>query len=193
MPAHTLPNFRIQSSNGISSEFLKAGLLTFGDATNFIAGVSYGRNGNKDDLSTVFTDNCGTCSTKHALLKKLADENGHAEIKLVLGLFRMHAGNTPKVAGTLQQYGLDFIPEAHNYLKVGDSIFDFTRPDSKPADFEDDLIVEIEMLPDQISGYKVAVHQDYLRRWLGENPHIPYDAEQLWQIREQCIADLSAK
>lgn len=193
MSTNTFPDFTIQLSGEISNEFLKKGIFTFSGATTFTANLDYGRNENKDDLKTVFTDNCGTCSTKHALLKALADENGHPEIKLVLGIFRMHAGNTPKVAQTLTKYGLDFIPEAHNYLKFENEIFDFTWPDSKASDFENDLITEMEMLPKQISTYKVALHKNYLKGWLDQNPQIKYDIEEIWKVREECIGDLSGR
>ncbi len=187
----TLPDFTINSKGEISNAFLTKNIFTFSDATRFVANLDYGRNENKNDLKTVFADNCGTCSTKHALLKKLADENGRPKIKLVLGIFKMHSENTPEISQTLQKNKLDYIPEAHNYLKFENEIFDFTKSGSKASDFENDLILEVEMLPNQISAYKVQLHKNYLKTWLNENVNIKLDLEEIWKIREQCIEDLS--
>lgn len=186
-----LPDFRIESLDEISNQFLKKGILTFHPAANFIANLAYGRNANKEDLKSIFEDNCGTCSTKHALLKMLADENGFNEIKLFLGLFKMNAVNTPGISQTLKKNKLEYIPEAHNYLKFESQIYDFTRPNSKASDFENDLIFEIEIAPTQISNYKVQLHREYLQNWLGTNPKIEFDLEGIWKIREECIQDLS--
>ncbi|MEA9414691.1 hypothetical protein [Flavobacterium sp. PL02] len=185
-----LPSFKIQPLGEISNEFLKINISTFSDATHFVANLNYGRNQNKNDLKTVFIDNCGTCSTKHALLKKLADENGFSQVKLILGIFKMNSKNTVAISETLQKNNLDFIPEAHNYLKFENQIFDFTNPNSKPSDFESDLIIEIEMLPNQISNYKVEFHKKQLQEWLNKNEEIKLELEDIWKIREQCILDL---
>ena len=117
----------------------------------------------------MFADNCGTCSTKHALLKRLADENDFKNVKLILGLFRMNKKNTPEISATLMQNDLEFIPEAHCYLKFEEQIIDLTKINSKPTDFLDDLIEEIEISPDQITDYKVNYHKNYLVTWLDNN------------------------
>ena len=70
-----LPDFDIKSTGQISKEFVDRNILTFNQATLFIKELAYGRNADKNNLTSVFMDNCGTCSTKHALLKRLADEN----------------------------------------------------------------------------------------------------------------------
>jgi thiol-disulfide isomerase/thioredoxin len=187
-----LPHFDIQPVGEISKEFLVRNIVTFKNATDFIAKLDYGRNANKNDLKTLFTDNCGTCSTKHAVLKQLADENGFDEIKLVIGIFKMNAENTSEISKTLEKYNLEFIPEAHNYLKYRNQIFDFTKVDAKPSDFENDLMEELEIFPNQISSYKVDFHKKHLQNWLDKNPEIPFDLEEIWAIREQCIQDLAA-
>lgn len=186
-----LPDFRIQSSGEISKEFLKNGVATFSDATNFVANLKYGRNANKEELKTVFSDHCGICSTKHALLKTLADENGFTEIKLFLGIFKMNSKNAFKISKTLRKNKLVYIPEAHNYLKFKNEIFDFTKFNSKASDFESDLILEIEILPNQISSYKVEFHKKFLQEWLHQNTEAAFELEALWKIREKYIQDLA--
>ncbi len=185
------PNFEIKPCGEISNEFLKMDISTFNDACQFIARLPYGRNHDKNDLKTIFSDNCGTCSTKHATLKRLAQENEFEGLKLILGIFKMNAQNTVAITETLRKNNLDFIPEAHNYLKFENEILDFTKRNSNASDFEDSLLLEIEILPNQISNYKVEFHKEFLKKWLTENPEIEFDIEKLWKVREKCIEDLS--
>ncbi|MBA5793786.1 hypothetical protein H1R17_12120 [Flavobacterium sp. xlx-214] len=186
-----LPNFNIETKGEISLEFLKRNMLTFHQAITYIQKLPYGRNADKDNLSTVFIDNKGTCSTKHALLKQVADENNFNEMQLILGIFRMNAQNTFKIAKTLKEYNLEYIPEAHNYLKYKGKIFDFTRMNSSATDFATDLVYEIDIKPSEINQTKIQIHKNFLIDWLNENPNITYSLNEIWSIREQCIKDLS--
>ncbi|MFM2213782.1 MAG: hypothetical protein RL427_1045 [Bacteroidota bacterium] len=185
------PNFEIKPCGEISNEFLKRGISTFQAACQFIASLPYGRNLDKTDLITIFSDHCGTCSTKHAILKTLAQENELEGITLVLGIFKMDVQNTPAIAKTLKRYNLEFLPEAHTYLKFENEIMDFTKSNSSASDFESSLLMELAIAPNQISNYKVAFHKAFLNQWLVENPALEYDLDALWSIREQCIQDLS--
>lgn len=191
---HSIPfNFQIESDGEISQLFRKRAITDFPGAAAFIRTLPYGRNADKTNLSTVFSDNCGTCSTKHAVLKLLAEENNFEGVELTLGLFRMNARNTIEVAETLSKYGLDHIPEAHNYLKYRGEIMDCTKPDSSASDFIDDLLEETTISPGKITDYKVAYHKAYLGKWLKDNPEIRYSLEELWSIRELCIQDLATR
>ena len=185
------PDFDIKSMGQISKEFTDRNIVTFKQASLFIKQLAYGRNADKNNLATVFTDNCGTCSTKHALLKRLADENEFEKVKLIVGLFKMNKKNTPQVSSTLQKYNLEYIPEAHCYLKFEDQIIDLTKLNSKPTDFLDELIEEIEILPEQITDFKVNYHKNYLASWLDKNKQINLSLNDLWKIREECIQKLS--
>ena len=186
-----LPDFDIKSTGQISKEFVDRNILTFNQATLFIKELAYGRNADKNNLASVFMDNCGTCSTKHALLKRLADENNFETVKLIVGLFKMNKKNTPEISATLLENKLEYIPEAHCYLKFEDQILDLTKINSDPTDFLDDLIEEIEILPEQITDYKVNYHKNYLVTWLDNNKEINLSLNDIWKIREQCIQDLA--
>ncbi|MFY7732392.1 MAG: hypothetical protein ACOVSR_02835 [Bacteroidia bacterium] len=185
------PDFDIKSTGRISKEFVDRNILTFNQATLFVKELAYGRNADNNNLASVFADNCGTCSTKHALIKRLADENNFETVKLIVGLFRMNKINTPEISATLLQNNLEFIPEAHCYLKIENLILDLTKINSKPTDFLDDLIEEIEISPEQITEYKVNYHKNYLVTWLDNNKQINLSLNDIWKIREQCIQDLA--
>ena len=184
-------NFNITSDREISQLFRQNQCFDFVSASEFVRNLPYQRNLNKDNLATVFTDNCGTCSTKHALLKKLAKENNQPDFKLILGIFRMNGEDTPKIKSVLHTQNLEYIPEAHNYLKFKNQILDFTKKNSSENDFINDLLEEIEIEPHQINQFKIEFHRNYLKNWLAENPQIPYSLEELWKIREECIKALS--
>lgn len=188
---HTLLNFDIQPRGVISQAFLLKGISTFQVATAYICDLPYGRNANKDDLLSCFAEGKGTCSTKHAILKQLAEENGYIDLQLVLGLFKMNGENTPLVGDTLAKYQLYYIPEAHTYLKYENQRFDFTRTGASPTDFQSDLLVEYAIEANEIGAYKVQVHQEFIVQWLRENKDILYSSTEIWTIREQCIQDLS--
>ncbi len=97
------PDFDIKSKGQISKEFIDRNIVTFNKAALFVRQLAYGRNADKNNLASVFADNCGTCSTKHALLKRLADENNFEKVKLIVGLFKMNKENTPEISVTLQK------------------------------------------------------------------------------------------
>lgn len=181
-------DFQIQSTAVVSKEFKRQGIVSFAEALVFVKTVSYGRNINKSNPLCIFEDNKGTCSTKHALLKELANENGYSQLKLMLGLFKMNAINTPSVKKVLDKYDLAYIPEAHNYLKYNDTIIDCTT--TKQLNFQPFLLEETEIKTNQITEHKVAYHKQYLFNWL-KNNSLPYSEQEIWQIREACIAALS--
>ena len=184
-------DFPITQNNPISAAFLQKGIYNFSNALQYVRHLPYGRNPDKTRLESVLEEGRGTCSTKHALLCKLAQVHDHNEVRLCMGLYSMNGLNTPRVATTLAAHHLDYIPEAHNYLSIEGIRVDCTSARSRPEDFVADLLEETFILPEQITEYKVRYHRNYLQQWLQQHPEIPYTLEVLWAIREQCILDLS--
>ncbi len=182
-----MATFSIQPGKEISNQFIRRGILTFEEACSYIKTIPYGRNADKLDSLCVFNDQKGTCSTKHALLKRLAEENGHNDIMLMMGIFRMNGQNTPQTQQVLSAYGLLYIPEAHNYLKYKDTVIDCTT--SKQLNFQPDLMEEAIIQPEQITDYKVAYHKLFLSEWL-KTAQLSYSPDEIWAIREKCIAAL---
>jgi hypothetical protein len=56
-----------------------------------------------NDILAVLNERRGPCSTKHALLKALADEQG-LPIRLMLGIYEMNARNTPGIGRVLEEH-----------------------------------------------------------------------------------------
>ena len=181
-----------RSDGAITSAFLELGKQTFLSAGQYIQALPYGRNSDPGDPLIVLTEKRGTCSTKHALLRRLAIEQ-NLDIALVLGIYQMTEQNTPGVGTVLDKYGLRMLPEAHCYLRMAGKRIDVTRPAhrglAKPiADF----LHEEEIDPTQITNYKIEIHKQYLSRWVTDNRGLDgRSVVDIWKIREECIASLS--
>lgn len=185
-----MKNFSIRNRKGlVSQQFLNMNISDFQTACRYISELPYKRNSDKNNLNCVFGDLGGTCSTKHATLRKLALENNHSEVKFILGIFKMDADYTEKIKNTLEKFNLNHIPEAHNYLKIDDEYFDFTKPNSDYAQFKSKLLIEKEIEYNEIVDEKILFHKDFLKNWILEEK-IPYKLDEIWNIREQCIKDL---
>lgn len=188
-----MKNFKIHKKQGIVSEhFLSKNIHDFDSACHYISMLPYKRNTDKHDILCVFNDLGGTCSTKHAILRKLALENNYAEIKLMLGIFKMDAEYTRKIKNTLEKFNLKYIPEAHNYLGIEGTYYDFTTVNSNYHDFKNKLLIEKEIEYNQIAEEKVLFHQDFLKKWI-DAEYLDYEVYEIWKIREQCIQDLQNK
>ncbi|MDI9339692.1 MAG: VOC family protein [Sediminibacterium sp.] len=155
----------------------------------FVKNMPYGRNTNREDLSLVIKENRGTCSSKHSFLKKVADLNHFDNIKLILGMYRMNAVTTPKIGDTISTAGLEYIPEAHCYLKLNNQRIDITDSSSDIEQWIGDILEEIEIEPEQVAVYKEEYHKNYLQKWMSEN-NITMAFDKIWEIREQCIKKL---
>jgi hypothetical protein len=155
-----------------------------------VKNIPYGRNANRYDFSLVLSENKGTCSSKHAFLKDFADNNGIENVKLYIGIFKMNEANTPKLGNLLSNNNIEYIPEAHCYLKINQVPVDVTTVDSFYDKIKQDIIEEIEITPNQVSDFKVEYHKAFLKKWINEtNQNNIF--EEIWDIREQCILKLS--
>lgn len=181
-------NFEIKNNGEVSNEFLKLGIQDFKSACRFISLLPYKRNINKENILCVFEDNAGTCSTKHSTLRKLALENYKPEIKLILGIFKMDSNYAPKIQKTLELNHLNYIPEAHNYLRIGNDYLDFTHSNSSYSEVENRLLIETEIEFNEINLQKILKHKEFLSNWIKDKPQ--FTLKQIWEIREMCIANL---
>ena len=183
-------DYKLISKDELTELAKSYGLNSWNELTNFVKELPYGRNKNRNDLKLVLTEKKGSCSSKHALLKTIADLNSVPHIKLILGIYKMAQINTPKIGNVLSENNIDFIPEAHCYLKVGEQRLDLTDKNSDIKKIETDIIQEIEIEPEQIAKFKVDYHKAFIKNWIIEN-NIALDFNQIWHIRETCIENLS--
>ena len=104
-------------------------------------------------------------------------------------MYRMNNLNTPKIGETILESGLEYIPEAHCYLKLNNQRIDITNYNSDIENLICDIIEEIEIEPEQVNTFKVDYHKKYIQNWVIEN-EVKMDFEKIWKIREQCIKKL---
>lgn len=155
-----------------------------------VRALPYGRNANRSELDLVIREGQGTCSSKHAMLKEVALENQLDDVKLILAMYKMNLENTPGIGSHIEKAGLDYLPEAHCYLKLNGTRVDLTSAESDIGRIERDILEEIEIAPEQVSSYKVDYHKRYIEEWKAQEG-LPQSFEELWAIREKCIASLS--
>jgi hypothetical protein len=179
----------LRRAGGISAAFIQTGSLDYRAAARFVSRLRYGRNSLAQDPLAVLREGRGTCSTKHALLRRLAIEQD-LQIALVVGIYEMNAQNTPGVGSVLEKYGLVSLPEAHCYLRFRGKRIDVTGENGGLRELQ--FVFEENIVPEQIGEYKAALHRAFLQRRMAEGS-VPggRDLDGLWQIREECIAALS--
>ena len=166
---------------------MKNPFKTFEEASNYVKNLPYKRNFDKENIYVIIEENGGTCSTKHAYLKRISGEFSMENVQLMLGIFMMNAKNTLKIKSVLEKYNLLEMPEAHSYLRIDGKIIDSTRKGSSENDFVNELAEEIEINPNQITDFKVQYHQEFLKKYLLQHSEIQYPLEKFWKIREECI------
>lgn len=181
---------QLTSDKQLTNIVKEKSIVHWEDLLAFVRAIPYGRSSSRTDFSLVITENCGTCSSKHAFLRAVADENDIKDVQLILCMYKMNAQNTPGIGTEMAASGLDFIPEAHCYLKIGVNKYDLTNPTSDLTRIEKDILKEIEIEPIQVGTFKVDYHKKFLKEWI-KNDNLDFSFEEVWQIREQCINNLS--
>lgn len=126
-----LPKVSLTPAGPLSTEFIALGITDLQAVGRYLQMLPYGRTADRANFQSVLRQAKGTCSTKHALLAALADEQ--------------------------------------------------------------ELPHEESIIPEQIGDYKVAMHRQFLQDWVLNHPEMTAGMgfEQLWQVREACIAVLA--
>jgi hypothetical protein len=181
-----IPDFKITSQEKLSSLIIEKGIFDFHALCQYVENLPYTRISNKSDLSLTISENCGTCSSKHAFLKQVAIENEQDDIQLIVGIFKMNSVNTPVLSDILAAANLEYIPEAHCYLKYKNKRFDFTKPDIDVNTFKDDILIEKEITPEQVGEWKANFQRTFIERWLLDN-EMDFSLDEIWEARERCI------
>ncbi len=181
---------KLRAKDKLTRLLLREKIDTWQALIEFIKVLPYGRNSNRKDFDLVILEKKGSCSSKHALLKKVANLNEISNVELILGLYKMNQNNTPNIGSVLQDNLLNFIPEAHCYLKINGTRTDVTTSHSYFKKIENEIIIELEIEPEQVAVFKVNYHKEFLKKWIITN-NIKKGFDEIWSIREQCILNLT--
>lgn len=190
-PLERLPNGPFSAVGRYTSLFQMAGIHDFAGAARHVRALPYGRIADRQKLWLVLEEGRGSCTTKHALLAELAREQ-RIDVQLTLGIYEMSERNTPGVGRVLSVYRLEYIPEAHCYLRHEGGEFDITGvlAGAEPIHH---FLHEEPISVDQIGAYKQDLHQRFLRDWITRTDSVRgRSLEEVWRIREACIAALAA-
>lgn len=183
-----LPEFAVSAATPVGAAFLAAGWPTFWAAAAYVRDLPYARPLATDALA-VLREGRGTCSTKHALLAELAHAHGRDDVDLAVGIFMMCDANTPGVGAVLARFGLETVPEAHCWLRVGrDHRVDLTGLAAGEESPFDALADERVVAPADLARWKRAYHHRAITEWA---ERWGFSAERVWTAREACIAALT--
>lgn len=182
--------FPLLDRGPLSRAAMRKGCATFEELAGFVRGLPYGRVTDAPDGLAVLAEGRGTCSAKHRLLAAVAQECGHPEVQLTVGIYMMCEENTPGVGTVLRDASLGSIPEAHCYLTVGGERFDYTGLPSGAASPFASLIEEHFVDPADLPRLKEQYHRSALAAWAVKAGQAESSA---WQTREACIAALAAR
>ncbi|HYM15309.1 MAG TPA: hypothetical protein VEZ14_07095 [Dehalococcoidia bacterium] len=190
-PVDLLPDLPLRSRGPLAAAFRALGCHDLRAAATRVWTLPYGRNRDPLDELCVLKQRRGTCSTKHALLARLIDEETIAGIELRLGIYEMSEANTPGVGATLARHGLTSIPEAHCCLVARGARVDLTRAHGAAAEPIGPFLAEQTIRPEQIGEHKRAFHRRFLAARAQARDYGALTADDLWAIREECIAALA--
>lgn len=175
-------------SSSLCREVKKFGFTRFDELAEHVRSLPYGRPKSLEPLA-VLSEQCGTCSSKHQLLAQVAQESGQPQVQLTIGIYEMSERNTPGVADVLAAAQMSFIPEAHCYLTVEGERLDFTGICAGASSPFESLLCELCVAPARLQQTKVLLHKEFLNQWSYAHRR---SSEELWRVREACIAALSA-
>lgn len=120
------PDKQITTGSSISKTFLDLGITGFREACRYVHELPYGYNSNRDDLMILFTENMGSCTTKHAVIATLA-----AELEIVInksiGIYAMNDNLVTGTGNILETYNLPYLPMVHCFLEFGSHRVDLSE------------------------------------------------------------------
>ena len=181
--------FRISGSSALCDDVRFLGFESFEQLAEHVKKLPYGRTAYSNEPLAVLRQGRGTCSAKHQLLAAVAQDCGHSEVQLTVGIYEMSEENTPGVGTVLNAAALTSIPEAHCYLSIEGERFDFTGlPAGSLSPFAA-LLSEYTVSPINLPQVKVALHQGAIAAWASNHG---ISKEVAWAAREACIAALAA-
>jgi hypothetical protein len=181
--------FRISGGSALCEDVRARGFASFEDLAEHVRALPYARTSNLEEPLAVLREGRGTCSAKHQFLAAVAQESGHSEVQLTVGIYEMTEENTPGVGAVLRAASLGSIPEAHCYLSIEGERFDFTGLRSGGSSPFAALLAEYTVSPTILAQTKVELHKKAMGAWARDRG---ISKDLAWAIREACIAALAA-
>ena len=186
---YAVPNGTLALNGPISQLFLSEGIQTYSQAVQRVHQLPYGRNSDRSAFDRIFEENRGTCSTKHAALAALAQEQKlPVELALIIG--RLDRKLHPGCASLLERIDCEYLPEAHCFLQspLGDCDISFPEQSSVPRM---KTLQRYSIQPHEIGEAKERLHRKFLSKWMETEGIGSYTFNEVWSLREQWIQELT--
>lgn len=164
-PIDVLPSVDIQPNGIVSQAFLTRQITSFTEACRWVKALPYGSNSSTEDSLILFSEGRGTCTTKHGVIARLAQEQNLPVCKN-LGFYRLNDEIVTGVNALLNVYGLSFIPQIHCFLVYETNRVDLTEGNcnGKNKTIEDyDFVVPVQ--PDLTYAQEKSLYLEYLQRY----------------------------
>lgn len=117
MDSYTIfPDKTIEPVGPVSQRFIDLNLRSFLQACEYVHGLPYGYNSNRDDLYILFSENMGSCTTKHAVIATLGQEL-NLSIYKAIGIYAMTEAIVSGTQEILDSHGLPYLPMVHCFLR----------------------------------------------------------------------------
>ena len=167
-----LPNPIISSNGAISQQFYHRNLTTFHQACHWVKNLPYGSNSSNDDSLIIFQEGKATCTNKHGIISRLAEEL-NLEVYKNFGFYRLNDEIVTGVNKIIEPYGLSFIPQIHCFLEYKNYRVDLTEGNcnGKNKTIEDyDFVVRVK--PDLTHQEHEAYYLEYLAKYFPIEPKL---------------------
>ncbi|NNG02378.1 MAG: hypothetical protein HKM93_23595 [Desulfobacteraceae bacterium] len=164
-----LPDKPIAGRGKIAALFSNREIHTFREACRFVHELPYGYNSDRDDLTIIFGDKMGTCTTKHAIIATLAAELGLPVVKHI-GIYAMTESIVTGTGRILNRFGLPHLPMVHCFLFNDGHRVDLTEGNNNGKNRSIDDFLYTETVAANVSSkeeyllYRKALRDRILKR-----------------------------
>lgn len=187
-PASELPPAEIADNGEVSRAFFDRGIRTFQEAASYVRDLPYGFNASSDDSMILLRDGFGTCTTKHGIIARLAEEMDVPARKYE-GFYPLTEAVIPDVASILEEAGIAFIPRTHCFLSYQSDFFDLTEGNctGKKGMVQDYLKIFM-VKPEQSQEEIDRCYRDYYEHLCNEDASFSrLGIDGMFEVLKKCI------
>lgn len=187
------PDCDITPAGMISQQFLDMRISSFRAACEFVHQLPYGYNTDRDAPMGLFEEGRGTCTTKHAVIATLAQEQDRP-IHKKIGIYAMNEALVTGTGAILSKYALPYLPMVHCFLAYKSFRVDLTEGNLNGKNSSIEEFLYTATVEPNISGkdeyliYREALRKHILTRGEFEGSSI----KAILQAREEGLALLKA-
>ncbi len=179
--------FAISPASVMGGQVCALGFSRFDLLAAHVRALPYGHAHRPGDPLAILREARGSNSSKHHLLATVAQNCGHPEVVLTLGIYAMSELTTPGIGAILNAASVNSIPQAHCYLTVDHQRLDFTGPSRASVSPLRSLTAEFFLTPDKLAERMAPLQQQALVQWA---THQGMSFEAAWALRQACLAVL---